>query len=151
MSAHYSSKHGIVSRQQGELYMAFTDMRNFVNMLPEDKRQGITADFDTIHANIQGFSVGVRVTRREPYCYIGMQDDGAPFNFGIDLHFDVAPDPLRTEFYIEVTADLNLMMKMMIGGKIKDALDKIVDGLVAVSEGRRPEGMPDDFKDINFR
>ena len=33
----------------------------------------------------------------------------------------------------------------MIGNKINEALDNIVDSLVAMSEGRRPEGMPEDF------
>ena len=32
------------------------------------------------------------------------------------------------------------MMKMMIGGKIKDGLDKIVDGIVDASNGKMPEG-----------
>ena len=146
MSAQYSSKHGIVSRPQAELYMGFTDMRNFLAMLPEDKKQGVTADFDTISATVQGFTIGVKVTRREPYTYIEMQDNGAPFSFVVGMHFDYAGDPGKTDFHIEVDADLNFMMKMMIGGKIQEALDKVVDGLVAVSEGRRPEGMPEDFK-----
>jgi hypothetical protein len=33
------------------------------------------------------------------------------------------------------------MMKTLLGSKLKDALDKVVDGLVAVSEGRMPEGI----------
>ena len=40
------SKHGIVSRQPYELYMSFVDMRNFLQMLPEDKKQGVQADYD---------------------------------------------------------------------------------------------------------
>jgi hypothetical protein len=32
------------------------------------------------------------------------------------------------------------MLKMMLGGKLKDVLDKIVDGLVDVSNGKMPEG-----------
>ena len=146
MSAQYSSKHGTVSRPQAELYMAFTDMRNFVAMLPEDKKQGISADYDTISATVQGFSIGVKVTRREPYMYIELQDNGAPFKFMVSLHFDETGEPGKTDFHIDLLADLNLMMKMMIGNKLKEALDKVVDGLVAVSEGRRPEGMPEDFK-----
>lgn len=146
MSAQYSSKHGIVSRSQAELYMGFTDMRNFLAMLPEDKKQGVTADFDTISATVQGFTIGVKVTRREPYSYIELQDNGAPFNFMVALHFDDAGDPGKTDFHIVVDADLNGMMRMMLGGRIQEALDKIVDGIVAVSEGRRPEGMPEDFK-----
>ena len=146
MSAQYSSKHGIVSRTQAELYMAFTDMRNFVSMLPEDKRKDITADYDTISTTVQGFAIGVKVTRREPYMYIELQDNGAPFKFMVSLHFDEAEEPGKTDFHIDLLADLNLMMKVMIGNKLKEALDKMVDGLVAVSEGRVPEGMPEGFK-----
>ena len=36
------------------------------------------------------------------------------------------------------------MMKVMLGGKIKDALDKVVDGLVAMSEGKIPEGVDEE-------
>ena len=32
------------------------------------------------------------------------------------------------------------MMKMMLGSKLQQALDKVVDSLVDVSEGRMPEG-----------
>ena len=129
MSAQFSSKHGIVSRPQAELYMAFTDMRAFLAMLPEDKKEGVTADFDTISATVQGFTIGVKVTRREPYNYIELQDNGAPFHFMVSLHFDQADDPAKTDFHIDLLADLNVMMKMMIGKRLQEALDKVVDGL----------------------
>ena len=32
------------------------------------------------------------------------------------------------------------MMKMMLSGKVKEALDKVVDGLVDASNGKMPEG-----------
>ena len=146
MSAQYNSKHGIVSRHPAEMFMAFADMRSFVQMLPEDKKQGVTADYDTITATVQGFTLGVKVTRREPYQYIELQDNGAPFHFMVSLHFDEAAESGKTDFHIDLLVDLNVMMKMMIGGRIQEALDKVVDGLVAVSEGRRPEGMPEDIK-----
>jgi hypothetical protein len=57
------------------------------------------------------------------------------------MHFDAASDPYKTDFQIILDADLNFMMKTLLGGKLKDALDKVVDGLVAVSEGRMPEGI----------
>lgn len=112
--------------------MAFTDMRNFLAMMPEDKKQGVTADYDTISATVQGFTIGVKVTRREPYNYIELQDDGAPFKFMVSLHFDPADDPLKCDFHIDLLADLNLMMKMMIGNRIQEGLDKIVDGLTKI-------------------
>lgn len=146
MSAQYTSKHGIVKKQPAELYMGFCDMRNFKQMLPPDKQEGITADFDSIQATVQGFPIGIKVFQRNPYSQITLQDDGAPFNFYIYLHFDATNDG-NTDFSIEVEADLNLMMKAMLGNKIKEALDKIVDSLVDVSEGRMPEGIdPEMFK-----
>ena len=138
----YKSKRAIVSKAPYELYMAFVDMRNFVQFIPEDKRGDVTADFDTIHATVQGFPIGVKVVQRTPYSKIEFADDGAPFQFRLTMHFDAASaDPYKTDFQIVLDADLNFMMKTLLGGKLKDALDKVVDGLVAVSEGRMPEGV----------
>ena len=79
MSTEIKSKHGIVSKQPFELYMAFVDMRNFLNFLPEDKREGVTADYDTISATVQGFKVGVMVRERVPYSRIEFVDAGGQF------------------------------------------------------------------------
>ena len=136
------SKHGTVSRQPHELYMAFTDLQNFRNMLPEDKKEMVTATFDTLTATVQGFNIGVKVHERVPYSRIELVDYGAPFAFHIVMHFDPsAQDPYKTDFWIQVEAELNLMMKMMLSGKLKEALDKVVDGLVDASNGKMPEGM----------
>ena len=136
------SKRAIVSKAPYELYMAFVDMRNFVQFIPEDKKGDVTADFDSIHATVQGFNVGVKVVQRTPYSRIEFADDGAPFQFKLAMHFDAASaDPYKTDFQIVLDAELNFMMKTLLGGKLKDALDKVVDGLVAMSEGRMPEGI----------
>lgn len=139
----FTSKHGIVSKAPYELFMVFTDMRNFLNMLPADKKEGVEADYDSITATVQGFNIGIKVKDRNPYSKIILEDNGAPFAFNITLHFDATPaaDIYKTDFWIEVSADLNFMMKMMLGSKLKETLDKMVDGLVAVSEGRMPEGV----------
>lgn len=142
------SKHGIVSRQCYELYMGFVDLRNFKAMLPEDKKDMIEADYDTLTATVQGFNIGVKVHERVPYSRIELVDYGAPFAFHIVLYFDPdSSDPYKTDFHIKVEADLNLMMKMMLSGKIKDGLDKIVDGIADASNGKMPEGIdPSQFK-----
>ena len=135
------SKKATVSKAPYELYMAFVDMRNFVRFLPEDKKADVTADYDSIHAMVQGFSIGVKVVDRTPYSKIEFADDGAPFQFFLTLHFDPAADPYKTDFQIVVDAELNFMMKTLLGSKLQEGLDKIVDGLVAMSEGRMPEGV----------
>ena len=137
----YSSKRAVVSKAPYELYMAFVDMRNFLHFLPEDKKEGVTADYDSIKATVQGFTIGVKVTDRVPYSKIEFADDGAPFQFKLSMHFDAASDPYKTDFQIKLDADLNIMMKMLLGSKIQGALDKVVDSLVDLSEGRMPEGV----------
>lgn len=139
--AEFRSKKTLVSKAPYELYMAFVDMRNFVQFLPEDKRADVTADYDSIHAVVQGFSIGVRVKERVPYSRIEFVDDGAPFKFFLTLHFNAAADPYKTDFEIVVDAELNFMMKTLLGSKIKEALDKVAESLAAVSEGRMPEGI----------
>ncbi len=140
MAVEIKSKKAVVSKAPYELYMLFVDMRNFVNFLPEEKKQEVTADYDSIHAEVQGFNIGLKVVERVPYSRIVFQDDGAPFTFELALFFDPASDPYKTDFQIILEAELNFMMKTILGGKLKDALDKVVDALVAMSEGRMPEG-----------
>jgi hypothetical protein len=141
MAVEIQSKKGIVSKAPYELYMMFVDMRNFVRFLPEDKKESVTADYDSLHAEVQGFNIGLKVVDRVPYSRIVFQDDGAPFHFELALCFNAVPaDPYKTEFQIILEAELNFMMKTLLGGKLRDALDKVVDSLVAMSEGRMPEG-----------
>ena len=141
MAVEIKSKRAVVSTPPYQLYMAFTDMRNFLQYLPEDKREGVQADYDSIRATVQGFEIGVKIKERTPYSKIEFVDDGAPFHFTLTMHFDPSTDPYKTDFQIVVDADLNFMMKALLGSKLKDALDKVVDSLVAVSEGRMPEGL----------
>ena len=94
MAVEIKSRKGIVSKAPYELYMVFADMRNFVQFLPEDKKEGVEADYDCIHAQVQGFNIGVKVTERIPYSRIEFADDGAPFQFGMTLHFDPSADPV---------------------------------------------------------
>lgn len=151
-----TSKRAVVSKAPYELYMAFVDMRNFVRFLPEDKKAGVEADYDSIHALVRGFNIGVKVVDRTPYSKIEFADDGAPFSFRMSVHFDASSDPYRTDVHIVLDADLNFMMKTLLGSKLKEALDKVVDGLAAMSEGRMPEGIdpsmyPEGFDPSGFK
>ena len=141
MAAHYTSKHGIVSRPNYDLYMSFADMRHFVEMIPADKKAGVSADFDTISATVQGMRIGARIKTRRPYSLIELEDCDAPFRFLASLHFDETSQPCKTDFYIDLETEMNVMMKMAVGKKLSQALDQAVDALVAVSEGRMPEGV----------
>lgn len=146
MTAHYTSKHGQVAKRPEELYMAFTDMHTFAQMMPQDKvKAEITADYDSLTATVQGFRIGVRVDERQPYRLIRIGSSESPVEFVAVLHFEPSQIPGRTDFWIDLDANLNFMMKTMLGNKLQQAIDKMVDGLVDASEGRMPQ-MPDDLK-----
>ena len=137
MAAHYESKHGVVAVPPEQLYMSFTDLRNLTQSMPEQYRGSVEADFDNLRATIQGFTIAVHVAERQPYSLLRIEDSEAPFHFCITAHFDRAGS--GTDFSLEADADLNFMMKALLGNKIKDAMDKAVDGLVSVSMGKQPE------------
>lgn len=146
MAAHYTSKHGQVAKSPEELFMSFTDMRNFSRLAPEQYKDkvDITADFDNLSVNVQGMRFALRVDERQPYRLIRIGSAESPIEFVGVLHFEPSSIPGRTDFCIDLDANLNFMMKSMLGGKIQQALDKMVDGLVGISEGRMPE-MPSDI------
>ncbi len=145
MTAHYESKHGQVSKQPAELYMAFCDMRNFSNLAGAQTQAEIEADYDTLSISIQGFRIGVRIVDREPYRLVRMSSFDSPVEFVGMLRFEPsAVEPGKTDFSIVLDANLNFMMKTMIGGKIQQGLDKAVDTLVEISEGKMPT-MPAGF------
>lgn len=141
MTAHYESKHGQVLRSREELFMAFTDMRNFTRMIPEQAQAQVSldADFDNLWATVQNFKIGVKIDERLPYSVIRLISTDSPVEFVGALHFDQSPVPGRTEFYVVLDANLNMMMRAMLGRKIQEALDKMVQGLVDVSEGKMPD------------
>lgn len=139
MTAHYSSKHGQVAKSPEELYMAFADMGNFAKMVPEQYKASITADYDDLSISVQGFKISVRVEDRQPYNLIRIISAESPVEFIGVIHFDPSTLPGRTDFSIELDANLNFMMKTMLGNKVQDALDKMVEGLVDASEGRMPQ------------
>ena len=112
MAAQYSSKHGVVGKSPAELFMAFTDLRNFKQMVPQDQKIDIEADYDTLKATVQGMSMGVRVSRRLPYSLIELQDNGAPFHFTMTMHFDDMGG-CRTDFSSSI-ADGKTMVGLLV-------------------------------------
>lgn len=136
MTAHYSSKHGLVSRPREELYMAFCDMRNFAQLAPQKIQAEVKADYDTLTMTVQAFTISVRVDERRPYEFIRLGSAESPVEFVAVLHFDYSSIQGKTDFSIDLDANLNFMMKTMLGSKVQEALDKAVDTLVDISEGR---------------
>ncbi len=135
------------------LYSGFADLRNFLTAVPPDKKEGITATEDTIEGDIKGFRMGIRVAQRNPFSSIIFEQYGnSPFPFTISVFFN-AVDVRRTEFHMEINAELSFMIKAMIGGKLQEVVDQLTDQLALAFSGKADitDFNPDNFKNnINY-
>lgn len=95
-----------------------------------DKVEDWEATEDTCSFKVKGFTVRLRIVERAENRHVKISGDegGVPvdFSFWIQLHEAGQCD---TRIRMVLHAELNMMMRMMIGGKIRDGLDKAVEGL----------------------
>ena len=142
----------LIDRQPAVLYSALGDLSALVANLPEDKKEMITATEDTISASFQGMNFGMKVAEREPFSRVTFtQADGTPIDFSVKAFFDAVDDPahpeadVKTNFHIELSAQLGFMMKMMLGGKLQGLVDKLTDTLAAAAAGQPIDLNPEAF------
>lgn len=107
-------------------------MSGLLAAIPEDKRQNVTVDGDMIGIDYAGFSIKIKISEKIPFSKVVYADAEAPFHFNVTIDMQPAQIITQTLMTVTVDADLNLMMKMMLGNKIKEYLDMAV---TAVSTG----------------
>ena len=85
---------------------------------------------DTCSFKAKGFPVKLRMAERIEPKHVKITGDGVPmdFAFWVQLH---QVDACDTRLRLVLHAELNMMMKMMIGSKLQQALDQIADGIAA--------------------
>jgi len=142
-------KEVLIKRTPYEIFSVFSNLSYFVMNLPEDMKNKVTADADSIVANVKGMNVGIRIEERIPYSLIVMKDEGkSPFPFKVKFH--LSPVGLdSTLFQIEVNAELNTMMKMMLGGKLQSAVDKMTEQIEKAVSGEMPDMSKMNIKDFS--
>lgn len=109
------------------VFGAFTDLKRFASNIPAEYKDQVTVESDSIMANVKGFNLGIRVDKKIPYSLISFKEDGqAPFPFTFEFHLGMVGLD-STLFHIELSAQLNTMMKMMVGNKLQELVDKLTD------------------------
>ncbi len=118
----------------------YTLISRFDNLTPAvgDKVEEWQAEEDRCSFKAKGFTVKLRMDERVSPKHVKIvgDDGGVPidFAFWIQLHSAGAYD---TRFRLVLHAELNMMMKMMVGGKLKDGIDQIAEGIAqAFSQAR---------------
>ena len=127
----YISKQQQILRPAEQIYSLISRFDNLTPALA-DKVEEWQADEEHCSFKAKGFTVRLRMDERvaPKHVKITGDDGGVPvdFAFWIQLHSVSAND---TRIRLVLHADLNMMMRMMIGDKLQGALDKVVEGIAA--------------------
>ncbi len=125
----YISKQQQILRPAEQIY---TVISRFDNLTPAlaDKVDEWQATEERCSFKAKGFTVKLRMEERIAPKQIKIVGDegGVPIDFAFWIQLQqVAENDTRMRLVLHV--ELNMMMKMMIGGKLQDALDQIAAGI----------------------
>ena len=126
----YESKQQQILKPASRIF-PFISRLDMLTPALKDKVEEWSATEDTCSFKVKGFTVALRIEERVENKHVKVTGDpasGVPvdFSFWIQLH-EVSETDTRIRMVLH--AELNMMMKMMIGSKIQGGLDKAVEGL----------------------
>ena len=127
----YESKQQQILKPAGRIF-PFVSRFDMLTPALQDKVEEWTATEDTCSFKVKGFTVALRIVERVENKHIKISADneqgGLPvdFSFWIQLH-EVSDADTRMRMVLH--ADLNMMMRMMLGSKLQEGLDKAIEGL----------------------
>ena len=125
----YTSRQQQIRRPAQQIY---TVVNRFDNLTPAvaDKVEEWQATEDTCSFKAKGFTVKLRMAEKEEPKLIKIvgDDGGVPMDFAFWLQLkEVAPDDTRMRLVLHI--ELNMMMRMMVGSKLQEAVDKIAEAV----------------------
>lgn len=131
----YTSKQVQIFKPASMIFNTLSSFDNFSSFLG-DKVQGWSAHDNRCTFEMRGIKIGLRFDELVPNSIIKIVgDDGAtpfPFTMWIQLKemsegVDHSVAQVDTRLRIVIDVELNMMMKMLIGGKIQGAIDSIAE------------------------
>lgn len=134
----YISKQHRILRPAEQIYAAVSRFDNLTPALA-DKVEEWQATEDRCSFKAKGFTVKLRMEERVASKHVKIVGDegGVPmdFAFWIQLH-KVEENDTRIRLVLHI--ELNMMMRMMIGGKLQEAVDRIAEGIANAMNGIPP-------------
>ena len=119
-----------VNQPAERIFAVLSDLSNLIDKLPDDQRDKVRGDSDTLIVQGQGMELGIRVAERTPYSCVRYEPFGTQtiIPFTIWMHIGAGEAGAST-LQIELHAELNMMMKMMLGSKLEDGVNMITQRL----------------------
>lgn len=128
--SYYESRTGTVVTSPDKVFAFVTDMRNFERFIPSGMISNWQADKESCSFRAPTIgNVNIRIYKTEMDRMVAYRGDAfKKDDFEIVLHINRNPDDLG-DVKVELTADLNPMMKVFASKPILQALEKIVAGM----------------------
>ena len=123
----YESQQKQVLKPANLVYQTLSKFSNFTPILGE-KVENWQADEDSCSFTAKGFNISLQIIEREEnkLIKVGQGTTEAPFPFTFFLQIKEV-EPNDTRIKVTIDAELNMMMKMMVGSKMQQAVDAIAD------------------------
>ena len=133
----YESKQVRINRPDWMIYNLLSDFNNFTPML-RGKVDNWQVDGDSCSFTVKGITLSIRMVEKTPYSAIKIGgDEGSPFEFFFWIQL-VKVNEYDTRMKLTLHANLNMMMKMMLGKKLENAMDQIAEQ-IAMAFNMTPE------------
>ena len=129
----YTSKIGNINKSDKLIYNFLTDFNNLKSVISSDKVKDFEATEDTCKFNIEGVGqAGLKIIEKEPHKLIKITSDGkSPFSFFFWIQLKpIENSENTTAIRLTIDANLNPMMKMMVGKHLQKGIDAMVDQVV---------------------
>lgn len=123
---------------QEKVYEKLSNLENIEKVkdrIPADRLDGLTFDRDSVSVSVPpvgSITLGI-IERDEPKCVkFEAKNSPVPFNMWIQL---LPVTDASCKMKVTVKADIPMFLKPMLGGKLKDGVDKIADTLAMIPYG----------------
>ena len=127
----YISKQVQLKRPAEQIYAMISRFDNLTPALA-GRVEEWQADEESCSFKVKGFSVRLRMAERVAPKHVKVTGDGVPMDFAFWVQLQPVAE-LDTRMRLVLHAELNMMMRMLIGNKLQDALDRIADGIAEAS------------------
>jgi carbon monoxide dehydrogenase subunit G len=124
----YESHQRQILKPAEMIYAALADFNNFTPVVA-DRVDDWRVEGDTCWFKVKGLAMTLRMVEKVPSQLVKIEaGDSSPFGFTLWIQMkEVAPADTRIRLVLH--AEMNVMIKMMVGKKIQPGLDGIVDQL----------------------
>jgi len=129
----YSSKIGKINKQDQLIFDFLSDFRNLESIIPKDKISAFEATEDWCKFRMEGIGeAALKTIEKEPNKLIKITSAGkAPFGFTFWIQLKpIDEEADTTAVRLTMDAQLNPMMKMMVGKHLQTGIDSLVDHMV---------------------